>query len=124
MPLTGSNACRKGSFILPSHLPVVRRPAVAKQQRNHSTWGRRVSEPSGHGCALRNIHASSALQDEQVPVRPGEVCQFRRQFSPNLHGVDCMLVLGGASETDARVAVEGDTVTVQYRCMNSKGEVN
>ena len=34
------------------------------------------------------------------------------------------LLPGSASETEARVAVEGDTVTVQYKCMNSKGEVS
>ena len=35
----------------------------------------------------------------------------------------CMFV-GGPPETDARVAVEGDTVTVHYKCMNAKGEVS
>ncbi|KAL3135725.1 hypothetical protein ABBQ38_006193 [Trebouxia sp. C0009 RCD-2024] len=100
MQLTGSIVCRQSPLVLRTHLPIVLRPAVTKQQHYINTWGRRASEPSGDRCALRNTQASSASQGQQETVRPG-----------------------GASETDARVAVEGDTVTVQYKCMNSKGEI-
>ena len=31
---------------------------------------------------------------------------------------------GSPAEVDARVAVEGDTVTVRYKCMNNKGEAS
>ncbi|DBA84373.1 TPA: hypothetical protein ACH3X2_006223 [Trebouxia sp. C0005] len=31
--------------------------------------------------------------------------------------------LGTTAEAEARVAVEGDTVTVHYKCMNPKGEI-
>lgn len=76
----------------------------------------RTPQHTGQLCFARSARDSTARY--MVPV----LLTVDRQ--PHLQGVAYILVPGGASETDARVAVEGDTVTVQYKCMNSNGEVN
>lgn len=127
MQITGSNTYPPVSIALPSRnlLPVVLRPGIAKQERQQLR--RRGPDPSDHGCTLRSTHTCPVSQrDDQATAfsgthHPWQVCQQVLDIDP----VDAfMLHPGSASETDARVAVEGDTVTVQYKCMNSKGEVN
>lgn len=83
MQLTGSIVCRQSPLVLRTHLPIVLRPAVTKQQHYINTWGRRASEPSGDRCALRNTQASSASQGQQETVRPGTWCRFAYSSSSN-----------------------------------------